>query len=111
MRLPSDPLPSLDPIPETRQVNPTQPSPLAPRVGDEGAGQPRPELPPGRQRRTAHPGPEAQDQDAQALDIPYQGEDRRQVERRVEEKDSLIDTRGRQDRRRRNNPNRVDFKA
>jgi hypothetical protein len=108
MRIPIEPLkpldtltpadvevPDLDPVIATRSIRSN-----LPRLSGEG--------------RAEHPGAGRPDETPEAPEPPaadYQGEDRRQGERRSEGKSALLDTRVRPDRRRQSAMSRIDLKV
>ena len=93
MRLPIEPLSSLEKLPTSEtEVRQTEPVLSARAIGAQARGQPEPHSP--------SRGPDADARDPVAAVLPlYSGAERRQAERRLASQDTLLDTRARRDRR------------
>ncbi len=111
MRIPIEPLNTLEKSTLTElDVKQTEPALAVRRIG---ANPPRhTPLNPNEKRQTGTTSTPTPDEPSrQEAEVTYQGEDRRQAERRADGKPALLDTRVRLDRRRRPTGPKIDLKV
>jgi hypothetical protein len=109
MRIPIEPLNTLEKSTLTElDVKPTEPALAVRRIG---ANPPRHTPPNPSEKRQTGTTSTPDESSRQEAEVNYQGEDRRQAERRADGKPALLDTRVRLDRRRRPTGPKIDLEV